>query len=98
MFAAQPVPLVDLSAFAAEFPTNAISTTGCQAAYDSPQKEPPASCRPFPITMEVRKERPNVSSDGARALEIVLLMSCIVLSLARADERAHRQVRDGRAQ
>jgi hypothetical protein len=68
--AAQPVTVVDLTGPPADFPTNRVSATGCQPAFDSGIKEPPPSCMPFPIKLEVKGDRAVASQEGKWALEL----------------------------
>jgi hypothetical protein len=70
--AAQPVTVVDLTGPPADFPTNRVSASVCGPAFDSGLREPLPSCMPFPIKLEVKRDRAVASQEGNWALEIAI--------------------------
>ncbi len=67
---ADPATVVDLSRSAQEFPTKQVTVTGCNAAYDSGTREPPAWCSPFPVTIEIDGVKPSPAGDGTFVLAV----------------------------
>ena len=62
---------VDLSQTTAqELPTHSVSIHGCNAAYDSPNLNPPASCWPFAAVVEINGVRPAPSNKNRLVLAV----------------------------
>ncbi len=61
---------IDLSEAVQKFPTNAVSVHGCNAAYDNPDRRPPASCKPFPVILEIDGVRPSASGKDRLVLAV----------------------------
>lgn len=63
---------VDLSRSVQNFPTHTVSVRGCNAAYDNPDRRPPASCKPFPVTLEITGVRPSASDNDHFVLAVLV--------------------------
>ena len=70
MMSAGQVGTVDLSDSTAEFPTNQLEVKSCNAGFDSRSKQPPASCTPFSVTIEIKGIQ--TKAGGRLTLEIQL--------------------------
>lgn len=70
LLAAEPVLTIDLSNSSSQFPTNGVQVTGCNGAFDNPDKSPPASCLPYPIKIEIKGIKRITADDQTMVLEV----------------------------